>query len=76
MCIRDRTGGCALNCVANYEYLKHLPKDAKLYVEPNSTDAGISMGMAMYCWRDITKSTEIFPLKNLYLGPADNEILY
>ena len=70
------TGGCALNCVANYEYLKHLPKNAKLYVEPNSTDAGISMGMAMYCWRDITQSKEIFPLKNLYLGPEENEILY
>ena len=80
MCIRQSyivvTGGCALNCVANYEYLKHLPKNAKLYVEPNSTDAGISMGMAMYCWRDITKSKEIFPLKNLYLGPEENAILY
>jgi hypothetical protein len=34
------------------------------------------MGMAMYCWRDITQSKEIFPLKNLYLGPEENEILY
>ena len=40
------TGGCALNCVANYEYLKHLPKDVNLYVEPISSDAGTSIGLA------------------------------
>ena len=28
------TGGCALNCVANYKLLKSLPKDVNLYVEP------------------------------------------
>ena len=40
------TGGCALNCVANYEYLKHLPKDVNLYIEPVSSDAGTAMGAA------------------------------
>lgn len=44
------TGGCALNCVANYEYLKHLPKDVKLYVEPVSTDAGTAIGLAKYMY--------------------------
>ena len=33
--------GCALNCVANYEYLKHLPKDVNLYIEPVSNDEHI-----------------------------------
>jgi len=68
------SGGCALNCVANYEYLKHLPEDAKLYVEPVSSDAGTAAGLAMYGWRNLTKSTEIYPLKDLYWGPQ-HEIL-
>ena len=68
------SGGCALNCIANYEYLKHLPEGAKLYVEPVSTDAGTSVGLAMYGWRQLTKSTEIYPLKNLYWG-LEHEIL-
>ena len=41
------TGGCALNCVANYEYLKHLPKDVNLYIEPVSSDAGTSIGLSL-----------------------------
>ena len=44
------TGGCALNCVANYEYLKHLPKGVKLYIEPVSSDAGTSIGLAKYLY--------------------------
>ena len=40
------SGGCALNCVANYEYLKHLPKNVNLYIEPVSNDAGTSIGLA------------------------------
>ena len=63
------SGGCALNCVANYEYLKHLPEGYKLYVEPISTDAGTAVGMAMYNHYMIFKSHDINPLKSLYLGP-------
>ena len=44
------TGGCALNCVANYEYLKHLPKDVNLYIEPISSDAGTSIGLAKFLY--------------------------
>ena len=44
------TGGCALNCVANYEYLKYLPEGVKLYVEPVSTDAGTALGLAKYLY--------------------------
>jgi len=40
------SGGCALNCVANYEYLKHLPEGTDLYVEPVSDDSGIPIGAA------------------------------
>tara|TARA_E500000331_G_scaffold353102_1_gene403090 strand:- start:58 stop:1824 length:1767 start_codon:yes stop_codon:yes gene_type:complete len=63
------SGGCALNCVANYEYLKHLPEGYKLYVEPISTDAGTAAGMALYNYYTISNSHEINPLKSLYLGP-------
>lgn len=62
------TGGCALNCVANYKYLKYLPKDVKLYVEPISTDAGISLGLAKLDYYASTNSMDKHPLKNLYLG--------
>ncbi|OUV52444.1 MAG: hypothetical protein CBC73_05600 [Flavobacteriales bacterium TMED113] len=44
------TGGCALNCVANYEYLKYLPKGVKLYIEPVSGDAGTAIGLAKYLY--------------------------
>jgi len=62
------TGGCALNCVANYEYLKILPKGVKLYVEPISTDAGTSIGLAKIIYYFNTKSTSRHKLKTLYLG--------
>jgi carbamoyltransferase len=63
------TGGCALNCVANYKYLEHLPKGVKLYVEPISTDAGTAIGLAKLDYYADTKSTTKHPLKTLYLGP-------
>ena len=63
------SGGCALNCVANYKYLEHLPEGTNLFVEPICYDAGIALGQAMLVWRNITRSMEKFPLENLYLGP-------
>jgi len=62
------TGGCALNCVANYEYLNHIPNDFNLYIEPISNDAGTSLGLSKYLYYSSTKSMEKHPLKNLYLG--------
>jgi len=41
------TGGYALNCVANYYYKEKLNElGINLYVEPNSSDAGTSIGVA------------------------------
>jgi carbamoyltransferase len=62
------TGGCALNCVANYKYLDILPNDVKLYVEPISTDAGTSIGLSKLLYHQKTQSTHPKPLKTLYLG--------
>ena len=41
------TGGCAENCVANYYYLKNLP-DVNFYIDPLSSDAGLSVGMCVH----------------------------
>jgi carbamoyltransferase len=62
------TGGCALNCVANYKYLDILPKDVNLYIDPISSDAGTSIGLAKLSYYSNTQSMEINPLKSLYLG--------
>ena len=62
------SGGFFLNCVANYHLLKKLPKDVKLYVEPISSDAGTSIGIAKYYHHKITKDNTIRPQNSLYYG--------
>lgn len=62
-------GGYGLNCVANYFYLKHLPKDVNLYVEPNSSDGGVSIGAAKKLWHQLTGDTTIRKINNIYYGP-------
>lgn len=62
-------GGYGLNCVANYEYLKHLPKDVNLYVEPISHDGGTSIGAAKFVYHEITKDTTIRKQTSIYHGP-------
>lgn len=62
------SGGYALNCTANYEFLKHLPSGVRLYVDPVAHDAGISVGAARYLWHEKTGDKTIRPLKSLYLG--------
>ena len=63
------TGGCALNCVANYKLLKSLPDDVKLYVEPISSDCGVSMGSAFHLVLDqYPDKVNELKLKDLYLG--------
>ena len=69
------SGGYALNCVANYYYLDTLKeKDINLYVEPISTDAGTSIGAALYAYHMLqrTDGYPYYPVKfpsHLYLGP-------
>jgi len=57
------TGGCALNCVANYKLLKSLPEDINLYVEPVSDDSGVSIGGAIQ-----QTNLRNAKLETLYLG--------
>lgn len=63
------SGGFFLNCVANYEYLKHLPKGTSLYIEPISGDAGLSIGVAKYIWHHETSDTTLRKQTSLYYGP-------
>jgi carbamoyltransferase len=65
------SGGFMLNCVANYEYLKHLPEGVNLYVDPPASDAGLAIGLAKKFWNSkypsAPKKQETF-----YLGPIPN----
>jgi carbamoyltransferase len=63
------SGGYALNCVANYYYLKNLPKEVNLYVEPAAHDAGTSIGAAKKLWHQTTGDTTVRKQKHIYLGP-------
>ena len=62
-------GGFGLNCVANYEYLKHLPEGVKLYCEPIAHDGGTCIGAAKLVWHDLTKDTTIRKQTTIYYGP-------
>lgn len=61
------SGGYGLNCVSNYEYLKHFP-DYNFYIDPICFDAGISIGQAFYQYKKRSKIFSIKPLKNVYVG--------
>jgi len=65
------SGGYALNCVANYYYLKHLPEGVKIYVEPVSNDAGTAMGAAFYHYYKTYEDKKVRQKdENLFLGPV------
>lgn len=60
------SGGYGLNCVANYEYLKHFP-DYNFYIDPVCFDAGISIGQAYH----YVKNPK--PMKNFYVGLSEKK---
>jgi carbamoyltransferase len=62
------SGGFFLNCVANYEFLKDLPSDIKLYIEPISSDAGTSIGAAKLVWHQETGDMTIRKQEHIYHG--------
>lgn len=67
------SGGYALNCVANYFYLKRLEKlGIDLYVEPISNDAGTAIGAALMYHHMLTQSEKIITHDQIYLGPKYN----
>jgi carbamoyltransferase len=64
------SGGYALNCVANYHYLKELKDEGiNLYVEPISNDAGTAIGAAIMLFKNLQPLTKVDYTKDrLYLG--------
>lgn len=61
------SGGYALNCVNNYEYIQKF-KDINLYVEPISHDGGTAIGAVKLLHHFNTKDHTKRPLKSLYMG--------
>ena len=62
-------GGFGLNCVANYEYLKHLPPGVNLYVEPISHDGGTCIGTAKIVHHNSNNDVTIRKQTSIYYGP-------
>lgn len=62
-------GGFGLNCVGNYEYLKQLPSDINLFIEPIAHDGGTCIGAAKLVYHDSTKDITKRPHKTIYYGP-------
>lgn len=61
------SGGYALNCVNNYEYLEAFP-NINFYIDPIAHDGGTSIGSAKHLWHCTMGNTIRYPLKTLYLG--------
>ena len=62
-------GGYGLNCVANYDYLAHLPEGVKLYNEPISHDGGTCIGAAKLVHHEENSDHTIRKPKTIYYGP-------
>lgn len=69
------SGGYALNCVANYFYVKQFP-NLNIYIDPLAHDGGTSLGLALWAWHVKSDNTKPTKLKNLYLSspPDYNDI--
>ena len=71
------TGGYALNCVANYYYKEKLNElGINLYVEPNSSDAGTSIGVAYLAYHRTSVNEMNKPVYIANITHRQNETLY
>ena len=61
-------GGVALNSVYNGKILKKTPFK-KIWIQPNATDGGASIGAAYYVYNCILKNQRNYYMKDAYLGP-------
>ena len=61
-------GGVALNSVFNGKILKNT-NFKNIWIQPNATDGGNSMGAALYIYNSILGNKRTFVLKDAYLGP-------
>lgn len=61
-------GGCALNSVCNGKILKNT-SFKKIWIQPNASDGGTSMGVASYIYHTILGNKRNYQLKHAFLGP-------
>jgi len=64
-------GGVALNCVANGKLLQKRLFE-KIFIQPAATDAGGSIGAALYTYHQILKKDRSWIMNSAYLGPSFN----
>lgn len=62
-------GGVALNGVANGKILKNTPFK-RIFIQPNASDGGASMGAAMYAFHKLLKNGRNSAFGSAYLGPG------
>ncbi len=62
-------GGCGQNSVANGKIHVKGPFE-KVWVPPVATDAGGSLGAALWVWHMVLGKTERLPMEHAYMGPA------
>lgn len=65
------SGGFALNCVANYKYIRAFP-NIKFYIDPIAHDGGTAIGLALHASHMQSSDTTIRPLKSVYLSSPPN----
>jgi len=61
-------GGVALNSVYNGKILRNSPFK-NIWIQPNASDGGTSIGVAMYIYNTILGNKRNYRLKDAYLGP-------
>ena len=61
------SGGFALNCVANYKFVKQFPH-LNIYADPIAHDGGTAIGLAKHAWYKHSGDIQSRQLKSLYLG--------
>jgi carbamoyltransferase len=68
-------GGSGLNSVYNGKILSRT-KFKKLWIQPNSSDGGTSIGVASYIYNSVLGNKKNYIMKDAYLGPesSDEEI--
>ncbi len=62
-------GGCALNSVYNGKILRKTPFK-NIWIQPNATDGGTSIGAAFYLYNTIFGHPRNFVLNSAYTGPS------
>ncbi|CAL76052.1 putative Carbamoyltransferase family protein [Bradyrhizobium sp. ORS 278] len=65
-------GGCALNGVMNARLLRETAFD-RAYMQPASSDDGLSVGAALWTWHNVAGGGERFHMQHAYWGPDHSQ---